>query len=93
MREVLDALPPHAFQNVLAGVFDTRAHGMKLLTGSAADGIGHRLDRKGALVLEPRGSFLVMGTEGPLADGELERACDWALAIRAQALDAVLAAI
>jgi flavorubredoxin len=93
LREALDALPAHALRNVQAAAFDTRIPGMKLLTGSAANGIAHRLEQKGAQVLEPHESFLVLGKEGPLADGELERACDWALAIREQALESIIAAI
>ena len=48
------------------------------MTGAASVGIGKRLEQKGAqLVLEPE-SFLVEGAEGPLVEGELERARAWA---------------
>ncbi len=84
LRAVLDKLPLQALQNVLTATFDTRIPGMKLFTGSAADGIAHRLENKGAWLLQPHESFLVTGKEGPLVEGELERACNWALEIRRQ---------
>ena len=93
LRTLLESLPPHALRNVLAAAFDTRVPGMKLLTGSAANGIAHRLEQKGARVLEPHESFLVLGKEGPLGDTEIERAGGWALGIREQALEALVAAI
>ena len=85
MRALLDSLPPHELQDIAAAAFDTRAHGMKLLTGSAAEGIAHRLERHGAWLLLPPESFLVQAKEGPLAEGELERATDWATAVLAEA--------
>lgn len=62
-------------------VFDTRAHKPELLVGSAAHGMAQRLPKRGyRLVVEPE-SFFVRGTPGPLEDGELERAADWAKAL------------
>lgn len=62
-------------------VFDTRAHKPELLVGSAAHGMAQRLRKRGyRLVVEPE-SFFVRGTPGPLEDGELERAADWAKAL------------
>ena len=44
----------------------------------AAGPIAKRLAKKaGELVVPPKG-FFVAGTEGPLKEGELERAVDWA---------------
>ena len=46
--------------------------------GYAAEPIGDKLKRKGGeLVISPEG-FYVEGTEGPLTEGEIERAVDWA---------------
>jgi hypothetical protein len=46
--------------------------------GYAAKPISDRLEKKGGeLVVSPEG-FYVDGTEGPLTEGELERAADWA---------------
>lgn len=67
-----------------AAAFDTRADGRPALTGSAARGIAKRLRKRGfELVVEPE-SFLVEDAEGPLADGELERAREWGSVIAAQ---------
>jgi Flavodoxin len=60
-----------------AAAFDTRIDKSPALTGSAARGIGKRLRRRGfQLAVEPE-SFFVEDAEGPLADGELERAREW----------------
>jgi menaquinone-dependent protoporphyrinogen IX oxidase len=69
-----------------AVAFDTRADGRPGLTGSAARGIAKRLRKRGFdVVVEPE-SFLVEDAEGPLADGELERAREWGSAIAGQVL-------
>jgi hypothetical protein len=59
-----------------AAAFDTRADKAAALTGSAARSIARRL-RRGAWTVVSRESFLVDDSEGPLADGELERARAW----------------
>jgi hypothetical protein len=59
-----------------AAAFDTRADKAAALTGSAARGVARRLRRRGYDVVG-RESFLVEDSEGPLADGELERARTW----------------
>jgi hypothetical protein len=67
-----------------AAAFDTRIDKSPALTGSAARGIGRRLRRRGfQLVVEPE-SFFVEDAEGPLAEGELERARDWGRTIANQ---------
>lgn len=84
VRDWLDDLP-HGQGHVAA--FDTRFDKPAFLTGSAAKGIAKRLRRHGfELVAEPE-SFFVLGTEGPLKDGELERAAEWAVALRDQVQD------
>jgi hypothetical protein len=76
VRDWLAELPRGEGQ--LAAAFDTRFDKPAFLTGSAAKGIAKRLRRQGLeLVAEPE-SFYVLGTEGPLKDGELERAAAWA---------------
>ncbi len=74
-RDWIDRLPRHGGPRV--AVFDTRAHKPELLVGSAAHGMARRLHRRGyEPALEPA-SFFVQGTEGPLEEGELERAWEW----------------
>jgi hypothetical protein len=60
-----------------AASFDTRMHGPKLLTGSAAGSIGRRLKADGYPLLAEPESFVVQHTEGPLGEGERERARAW----------------
>ena len=63
-------------QGASAAAFDTRGDAKSALTGSAARGIARRLHRHGYAVTD-RASFLVDDAEGPLADGELDRAKAW----------------
>lgn len=60
----------------LAASFDSRLDRSPLMTGTAARAIARRLQRRGYDVFE-RESFLVQDAEGPLEDGELDRARDW----------------
>jgi flavodoxin len=83
----LDRVQRSGISGMAVTAFDTRVDWPVLLSGSAARGIGKQLRRKGGnLIVEP-GSFLVDGREGPLKDGELERAASWAQ----QIIDAVRA--
>jgi flavodoxin len=63
-------------EGVRAAAFDTRLDRSAALTGTAARGIAHRLRRHGYEVVATE-SFLVQDAEGPLEDGELERARAW----------------
>jgi hypothetical protein len=56
--------------------FDTRIR-RRGVPGSAARAALHRLRRLGLQPLDVPHSFWVTGTDGPLLDGELERARDW----------------
>lgn len=60
-----------------AAAFDTRIDRSPVLTGSAARGIAKRLRRRGYEVVTDPQSFFVDDSEGPLADGELDRARVW----------------
>jgi hypothetical protein len=56
--------------------FDTRIR-RRGVPGSAARSALHRLRRLGLRPLDVPQSFWLSGTDGPLLDGELERARDW----------------
>jgi hypothetical protein len=60
-----------------AAAFDTRGDARAAVTGSAARGIARRLRHHGYDVVGIE-SFLVADAEGPLEDGELDRARAWA---------------
>ncbi len=77
MRAFLARVP--ALEGVKVAAFDTRmkARWVKVF-GNAAGKIATRLKSLGAtLVADPEG-FFVEGKEGPLLEGELERASAWA---------------
>lgn len=48
------------------------------LFGYAAEPIAKRLKKAGGKEAAAPAGFIVTDTEGPLQDGELERAADWA---------------
>ena len=74
VREWLTDLPAQG-SGRHAAAFDTRLP--SALAGGAAKGVAHALREHGfALVAEPEG-FVVDGAEGPLRDGERERARAW----------------
>ena len=64
----------HAPHNIHAAAFDTRFKRTHLLTGSAARKIAKALKKKGGTLLAEPESFFVTDTEGPLLEGEIERA-------------------
>lgn len=61
----------------MAAAFDTRFGKPRWLTGSAALRIARRLKRGGYRLVLPPESFFVLHTEGPLRDGEVDRARAW----------------
>jgi Flavodoxin domain len=71
LRQWLRGLPHR--DGLCAAAFDTRLDRSAAMTGSAARGIGRRLRHRGYDVMAQE-SFFVDDAEGPLADGELERA-------------------
>jgi hypothetical protein len=74
LREWLAGLP--LTSGTQAAAFDTRFGKGVWLTGAASRGIGKRLQRRGYAVVSTA-SFVVAESEGPLVDGELERARRW----------------
>ena len=78
MRTLLERLPRRTLHGAGAAAFDTRYHMAAWKSGSAAQRIASKLKRTGAeLLVEPE-SFFVAEREGPLEEGELERAARWA---------------
>jgi hypothetical protein len=75
LRGWLEGLEPA--DGVRAAAFDTRFAKPRWLTGSAGQVIALRLRRVGFQLVRDPESFLVAHTEGPLLDGELERAAEW----------------
>ena len=79
MRHFIDALPPGDGKRVAC--FDTRFDRSAILTGSAAKTMERKLRRRGYTVVAPPVSFFVVDGEGPLVDGELDRARSWAVSL------------
>ncbi len=91
---LLKRIPKDGLRGVKVAAFDTRiteaeVERIKILAffvkifGYAAEPIAGKLQKKGGeLAIAPEG-FYVGGTEGPLLDGELERAAAWARKIAA----------
>jgi flavodoxin I len=88
MTSWLKGLPQEQLDGVKVAGFDTRVNvdkvnswvlsGFVKVFGYAAEPISARLQKKGGdLAVAPAG-FFVGGTEGPLQEGELERAAEWA---------------
>jgi flavodoxin I len=78
MLDFLKTLSPNSIKGLNSAVFDTRMAGrMVKIFGFAAGKLASDLNSKGAQVLGSEG-FLVKSKEGPLIEGELERAADWA---------------
>jgi flavodoxin len=93
----LKSIPKNSLQGVRVAAFDTRFPQSEIektpilvffvrLWGRAAWAANHISDglkNKGGELAAPSEGFFVEGTEGPLAEGELERAADWAKRIAA----------
>jgi flavodoxin len=90
--EMLSKIQKSALLGVRVAAFDTRipSNWVKIF-GFAAPRIAKKLsERGGTLVVEPEGFFVVDG-EGPLAEGEVERAAAWAQEIVARVVEPVAA--
>ncbi|MEJ2208384.1 MAG: flavodoxin domain-containing protein [Anaerolineae bacterium] len=85
----LKGIPQDGLQGVKVAAFDTRfpqsqVDEVRILAffvrifGYAAEPIAKRLTKKGGELAVPPEPFYVSDTQGPLLDGELERAADWA---------------
>jgi flavodoxin len=79
MKNFLDKLTGGSLNGVSVAGFDTRVPaGWVKIFGFAARRILKKLQAKGGTpVMKPEG-FYVSGTKGPVVEGELKRASDWA---------------
>ena len=85
----LKSIPKNGLESIKVAAFDTRLTEKEIgenrilaffvsLYGYAAEPISKILQRKGGTLIVPPEGFFVEGMEGPLIQGELERASDWA---------------
>jgi flavodoxin len=77
LADALAGVDDRALGGVRVAVFDTRVHGTRVLTGSAAARLGRLVRRHGGRLVVPPESFVVQGVRGPLERGEAEHARDW----------------
>jgi flavodoxin len=78
LKGFLDRLSSEELRDVPIATFDTRLKWPRILAGSAAVTAAKHLTKKGAKLLTEPESFLVARAEGPLVEGELQRARSWA---------------
>jgi len=78
IQALFERLPRRTLRGAGAAAFDTRYHMAAWKSGSAAHRIASKLKRTGASLLVEPESFFVAEREGPLEEGELERATLWA---------------
>ncbi len=88
IKDFLKKIPSGGLKGVKVAAFDTRIakedttnpvlRFMVNIFGYAAKPIADGLARKGGEPVGEPAGFIVLGTEGPLKDGELERAAAWA---------------
>jgi len=88
ISQLLNALPKKHLAGARMAAFDTRIDletiDSKVFRfvvdkgGYAAKTIARALEKKGGQLAAPGEGFYVTGERGPLKDGELERAADWA---------------
>lgn len=86
-KAFLNSIPENGLKEIKVAAFDTRIlletikskplRFMVKTGGYAAKHIAISLQTKGGKLIAPPEGFLVTGEEGPLADGELERARNW----------------
>jgi hypothetical protein len=82
IREWLEALPARV--EVPVATFDTRVLKVRNLPGSAAKAADKELRHHHHGRVLDRSSFYVLDTDGPLADGELDRAERWGAELAAR---------
>jgi flavodoxin len=77
--DFLNKIPERAVKGVNVAAFDTRfSTKLAAIFGYAAGKIAGSLKKRGGTLILPPEAFFVKGKEGPLKEGELERAAGWA---------------
>lgn len=92
MMQFLGKIPANGLKGVRVGAFDTRVpmDGAKIpgflralakVFGYAAEPMAKKLAKKGGVLAALPEGFFVTDSEGPLKEGELERAGEWAKSV------------
>jgi hypothetical protein len=86
LRAFVDRMPDRMLSQCLFAAFDTRFHDSPIVTGSSARHIQRAVEARGGRNLVPGESFFVIRRDGPLREGEVERARTWASGVIAAAV-------
>jgi flavodoxin len=80
MGEFLAGLSNSQLKGIKAATFDTRVK--NFMSGDALKKISKELKRAGAEISAKPQAFFVKGKEGPLFEGEVDRAIEWTKSIK-----------
>lgn len=86
LRRFVDHMPDRLISQSLFAAFDTRFHDSPIVTGSSARHIQRAIEGRGGRNLVPGESFFTLRRDGPLREGEVERARVWASSVIAAAV-------
>ena len=78
LKSLLDHIAAESLRGLAVACFDTRFRMPRWMTGSAAGVMAKELHKLGITPIVPPESFFIKATEGPLDQGEEERAVTWA---------------
>ncbi len=82
IQDFLNKIPEPAIRGINVAAFDTRFSTRWVgIFGYAAGRIADSLKRNGGTLIASPEGFFVKGKEGPLKEGEMERATSWAKVI------------
>lgn len=80
MGKFLDSLEKGSLKGINASAFDTRMNAW--YSGNAYNKIAKKLEKAGAEIAFESKGFFVKDKEGPLVEGEIEKAKDWARSMK-----------
>ena len=81
MKALLKEIPKRALRGASVAAFETCYRNPRWQRGAAARKLARKARKFGGRLVVPAESFFVVGREGPLEEGEEERARQWAHAI------------
>ena len=78
VQDFLNKVTQQSLKDIKVAAFDTRVTSkFAKIFGNAAGRMGGHLAKKGGVLIASPENFFVTGREGPLKEGELERAAAW----------------
>ena len=80
MGKFLDSLEKDSLKGIKASAFDTRMN--VWYSGNAYNKIAKKLEKAGAEIAFESKGFFVKDKEGPLVEGEIEKAVEWARSMK-----------